>query len=111
MSPSAIFPSHYLLARAATAAAAQTPDPAPALPIRKYIVLSPEAVGQPERVILFDPSIAHCRALPPGETPVSAGFVVFCRGAPRVPEIGSETLGLQPRPQDLALIAHFLQST
>ncbi len=79
--------------------------------MHKYVVVRPifHDTAPPERLIVFDKEIQHRTMVPEGTRAVSAGFVALYHGQVIVPQIGSETLGLDPRPQDKQLLTHFLQ--
>lgn len=72
----------------------------------KYVILADDD-GR-EHVTLFSGKLQHRSMVPTGAKPVSAGFVLFYGGAVVVPEIGSTSLNLDPRPQDQSLITTFL---
>ncbi|HBJ87123.1 MAG TPA: hypothetical protein DDZ88_25340 [Verrucomicrobiales bacterium] len=75
----------------------------------KYIILRDlEGV---ERPLVFDRDLQHSHVLPEHTIAVSAGHGVLCEGRLHVPEIGSETLHLDPRPQDRVLLEQFLGLT
>ena len=73
----------------------------------KYVILK---VGGKEHLVIFDNELQHCQMVPPGTVPVSAGFFIVEKGQLIIPQIGSETLKLDPRPGDKALIAELLQT-
>ena len=64
----------------------------------KYIILR-DLTGR-EIVAMFDGSIPHSDMVPGGMTPVSAGFVMISGDQVIIPEIGSDSLGLNPLPGD-----------
>ena len=72
----------------------------------KYITVeSPSGKIVP---ILFPTALSHKDALPDGLRPVSAGFVVLYQGTIAFTDIGSDTLNLNPKPADQALIRTLL---
>lgn len=73
----------------------------------KYITIESPAGGPPWPVV-FPSFIAHADALPRGSTAVSAGFLMIYDDRLAVPDVGSESLGLSPRPGDLDLIRECL---
>ncbi len=72
----------------------------------KYIILR-DLTGR-EIVAMFDGSIPHSDMVPGGMTPVSAGFVMISGDQVIIPEIGSDSLGLNPLPGDKPRLAAFI---
>lgn len=89
--------------------------PVPSIPaddsprMLKYIIL--EAPDGTESVLLFSRSLQHRDALPESLRPISAGFVILYDQKISVPKIGSDTLRLDPRPQDHQIISALLLGT
>lgn len=75
-------------------------------PIRKYVIVADDR-GR-EHPIVFSNSIPHSTVIPEGFHPVAAGFVVRFEGSLCIPDLGSDSLHLDPRPQDKQLLAAFL---
>lgn len=79
----------------------------PTAPITKYIILRDDQ-GQ-EHPLIFSGDIQHSAAVPQGGfTPISAGFCMFHDGRVLIPALGSDSLSLDPRPQDKDILATFL---
>ena len=103
---SALLPTHAFLADCIKGAPLPVrAEPAPS--IAKYLIVQ-ERPGAPEQPIVFSRDIAHAAMLPMGLVCLSAGFLTIYAGGVIVPFIGSETLRLDPRPQDRDLLARFL---
>jgi hypothetical protein len=103
------FMSHALPTHTALAAAVSEPSVPggrPQDPLRKYIIVADDAGN--EHPLVFAREIQHNRAVPAHMQPVSAGFVVLHQGRVMIPAIGSESLRLDPRPQDKNILQTFL---
>ena len=74
----------------------------------KYLIL--RDVAGSKHVAMFDGAIEHRAMVPAGMTPLSAGFVMISGDQIIIPAIGSDTLGLEPRPGDKQRLAAFLNS-
>jgi len=92
-----LLPTHARLARAAGESSTC---------IAKYIIIAGQD-GEPAP-ILFPATITRRDALPAGSTPLSAGFLLVSPPDVVIPQIGSDSLRLEPQPRDRALIARFL---
>lgn len=68
----------------------------------KYITIRGPS-GDPLPIV-FHSHLRHCDAVPSGATPISAGFILSYDGHLVIPDIGSDTLGLSPRPGDLDIV-------
>jgi hypothetical protein len=73
----------------------------------KYIMVECPNGCAPQPIV-FPSFICHADALPRGVAPVSAGFLMVYDDRLVVPDIGSESLGLSPRPGDLDLLRECL---
>ena len=71
----------------------------------KYIIAR-DYLGR-ERVIVFSRDLPHNAMLPPNHDAISAGFVAVYAGNLILPNIGSDTLNLEPRPRDKQLLKAF----
>lgn len=72
----------------------------------KYLIMQdPHGALHP---VVFDSCITHAEAAPRGLRALSAGFLVVYDDHLAIPDIGSESLGLSPRPGDLDLLRVFL---
>jgi hypothetical protein len=105
-----LLPTHAGLARVVNAniprsAAVATTTEHAAPSMRKYVIVLQDGA---ERLILFSREIQHRSVVPAGARPVSAGFVLTFEGRAVIPAVGSDSLSLDPRPQDKQLIEAFL---
>jgi len=73
----------------------------------KYLIFTFEP-DDLEQTVVFDSAIPHKTMVPEGATPISAGFLCIYEGHLTVPQFGSDTLNLDPRPQDKAILQRFL---
>ncbi|HOC56634.1 MAG TPA: hypothetical protein PKI20_13510 [Verrucomicrobiota bacterium] len=72
----------------------------------KYIIVkSPSGEELP---ILFPAAIQHRNAVPKDLEVISAGFVMIFDGTLAFSDIGSDSLSVEPRPEDRALIEAML---
>jgi hypothetical protein len=81
-------------------------------PLRKYIVFTFgdrfDQAAQ-EYVVIFDREVRHQSMLPEHARALSAGFfIVAAPGKVVIPSVGSDSLSLEPRPEDKTLIEQFL---
>jgi hypothetical protein len=109
-----VIPTHATLARAATSPSGSAFAPlrlgvkSPTYaeePRRKYIIIEQDGT---ERALVFDCAIQHSQMVPAGANPVSAGFIIMFEGTIGIPKIGSDSLHLEPRDEDWAILKSFL---
>lgn len=113
----ALMPTHAAFACAVTSTPAERPncflaDAAPTAsdPIRKFIIVrDPDGAEHP---VIFSRALVHRTMVPPGTTPVSAGFLLVTGNSLKVlTHFDSSSLNLSPRPGDEALLQSFLNNT
>lgn len=95
-------------------AAETEPEPTPDRKdpvLTKYIVVATKSGHEVPILAPQVDGLNHSDLVPDNCTPVSAGFAMFARGQVIIlPNMGSLTLNLDPRPQDKRLIANLLNS-
>lgn len=74
--------------------------------LKKYVTVS-AGDGKPHP-ILFDSGFRHSDMVPKNWIPVSAGFVLISSGTVHIPDVGSTSLNLNPKPQDHELIFNLI---
>ena len=75
--------------------------------LHKYLIVTDIDPESP-RVIIFAKEIEHRSMVPSLAHTLSAGFFTIHAGRVIIPEIGSTTLNLSPRPEDKAILQAFL---